>query len=86
MKKRAKASPTTSLAWFHDKVLDILEVHVPKKVPRNKKNRSKMHRMRKTLWKKHAKAKSQVRSASTIHKVSQALQNVWKVGRQLAED
>ena len=83
MEEIAKASPTTSLTWFHDKVLDILEVHVPKKVPRNKKNRSKM---RKTLWKKHAKAKSQVRSASTIHKVSQALQNVWKVGRQLAED
>ena len=45
-----------------------------------------MHRLRRRLWKKHAKAKSKVRSASTIHKISNALQTVWSVGRQLAED
>ena len=45
-----------------------------------------MHRLRIRLWKKHAKAKSKVRSASTIQNISKALQTVWSVGRQLAED
>ena len=28
MKEVSQASPTNALTWFHDKVLDILEVHV----------------------------------------------------------
>ena len=45
-----------------------------------------MHRMRRLLWKKHAKARRQFRSASSIHKVSESMQKMWELERQLAAD
>ena len=86
VKGLAKDSPSKALETFHDKILEVLEKEVPKKKLQTDKSKSKMHRLRRKLWKRHAKAKRQVRSASNIQQISNAIQAVWKAGRQLAED
>ena len=38
MEELAKSSPEAALAWFHEKVLHVLESHVPKKSPESKED------------------------------------------------
>ena len=86
MEETAKNSPEAALAWFHEKVLDVLESHVPKKKPRKSGKPSKMHRMRKLLWRRLAKVDNKLKAASTMHKKAKFLQQKWDLEKQLAED
>ena len=61
----AKSCPTAALTEFHEKLLEVLEKLVPAKKKKSGK-RPKMHRMRRLLWKKHAKAKRHLKSSSSI--------------------
>ena len=45
-----------------------------------------MHRMRRLLFKKLAKARKAVKTASTISKLSTKLQQVWELEEQLSSD
>ena len=81
----AVGSPDDALGKFHEKVLNVLEKLVPKKKPKPTK-KPKMHRMRRLLWKRHAKAKQKMRSGKSIQQVSAALHHVWELSRQLAAD
>ena len=78
-------SPAEALKEFHTQVLTILEKHVPLKVKKSR-SRSKMHRMRRLLWKRLAKQRRKLKAALTIHKVSECLQNIWKLEAELAAD
>ena len=81
----AKSSPTEALSEFHDKVLEILERLVPKKKKRSG-TKPKMHRMRRLLWKKHAKAQRKFKSASSIHDITESMQQMWDIEKQLGAD
>ena len=86
MDELSKSSPDDALAWFHDKLLPILEEMVPKKKIRLGKPCSKMHRMRRLLWRKLAKVDSKLKVASTMHKKSKLLAEKWKLEEQLQSD
>ena len=75
MEALSQNSPEEALTWFHDKVIDVLEVKVPK-----------MHKMRKLLWKRLAKVDNKMKAASTMHKKAKLLQQRWDLERQLADD
>ena len=58
-------------------------------MPERKKkpgSKPKMHRMRRLLFKKLAKARKAVKTASTINKLSTKLQQVWELEEQLLSD
>ena len=85
LEELAKSSPDAALSEFHDKVLEILE----RLVPTRKKRvgaKPKMHRMRRLLWKRHAKARRQFRSSSSIKKVTESMHKMWDLERQLGAD
>ena len=86
MDELSKSSPDDALTWFHDKLLPILEEMVPKKKIRIGKPHSKMHRMRRLLWRKLAKVDSKLKVASTMHKKSKLLAEKWKLEEQLQSD
>ena len=86
MEALSQNSPEEALTWFHDKVLDVLEVKVPKKKPKKSFKGSKMHRMRKLLWKRLAKVDNKMKAASTMHKKAKLLQQRWDLEKQLADD
>ena len=48
-------SPNDALEAFHDRVLGVLEQHVPQKAENPRIRKMKMQRMRRKLWKKHSK-------------------------------
>ena len=82
----AKTCPKAALSEFHEKLLEVLEKFVPGKKKKTGK-RPKMNRMRRLLWKKHAKAKRQLRSSSSsISKLSENLQKMWELESQLSAD
>ena len=85
MEELAETCPTAALAEFHDKVLAIVEHVVPKK---SKKSacKPKMERMRRLLWRRLAKIRKKFRSASTIHKVAEYMQQMWELETQLSAD
>ena len=68
MEVLGRASSTNALIFFHQKVLDILEDLVPVKKKKGKA-KHKMHRMRRLLWKRLAKARSSLKSAKSVHKL-----------------
>ena len=45
-----------------------------------------MHRRRRLLWKRHAKAKKNFQSASSIHKVAENLGKMWELEKQISKD
>ena len=79
------ACPTAALSEFHDRLLELLEQLVPVKKKSSKK-RPKMHRMRRLLWKRHAKAKRQFKSSKSISKLSEYMQKMWEMERLLNAD
>ena len=81
----AKSSTTEALSEFHTKVLEILEKLVPEKKKKSG-GKPKMHRMRRLLWKKHAKAQRKFRSASSIHDITESMQKMWDIEKQLGAD
>ena len=82
MELLAKTSPTGALAEFHSQVLRVLEKHVPVK-PAKGKRKPKMHRMRRLMWKRLAKVRRRLKTAKTIHQVTEELQNMWKLESEL---
>ena len=85
MQDLAKSCPSAALSEFHDRLLEILEKLVPMKRKRSKK-KPKMHRMRRLLWKKHAKAKKKFQSSTSISKLSQNMLKMWKLESLLNSD
>ena len=85
MEDLSKSSPTSALAEFHSKVLQVLEKLVPVKCnkPRGK---PKMHRMRRLLWRRLTKARKRFRTASSVHKLAEHMQEVWDLEAQLSAD
>ena len=45
-----------------------------------------MHRLRRLLWKKHAKAKKKFQSSTSTSKFSENLQSMWELEKQLNQD
>ena len=85
MDDKAKSCPTAALSEFHEKLLKVLEKLVPVKKKKSGK-KPKMHRMRRLLWKRHAKAKRHIKSSSSISKLSENLQKMWELESQLSAD
>ena len=81
----AMTCPTAALQEFHDKILGVLEKLVPSKSKKSR-SRPKMHRMRRLLWKKHAKAKKQFRDSASISKLSESMQKMWELEGMLSAD
>ena len=52
MESLSRTDPDGALSLFHQKVLSVIETHVPTKKTRVGKFRSKIHRMRRLLWRK----------------------------------
>ena len=86
MEEIARNSPTEALVWFHEKVLNILEDKLPNKKARQSGGHSKLHRMRKLLWRRLAKVECKLKCASTMHKKAKLLQQKWDLEKQLADD
>ena len=84
--KIAKDDPVLALSMFHNKVLSVLEKLTPVRQKRKKNSRSKMHRMRRLLWKRLAKVRRAIKTATNIHKLSGLLQKSWDLEAQLSSD
>ena len=82
----ACTSPEAALSWFHERVLKALENHVPKKKPRKSGGHSRMHRMRRLLWRRLSKVDSRLKAATTMNKKAKLLQLKWELKKQLADD
>ena len=82
----AKDDPVLALSMFHNKVLSVLEKLTPVRQKRKKNSRSKMHRMRRLLWKRLAKVRRAIKTATNIHKLSGLLQKSWDLEAQLSSD
>jgi hypothetical protein len=85
MQELAKTSPASALAEFHEKTLLVLEKLVPLKKKRPK-GKPKMNRMRRLLWKRHAKVSKKFRTSQSIHKVSESMQKMWEIEKQLSAE
>ena len=58
-------------------------------VPLKKKksqNRPKMHRMRRLMWKRLNKVRKSLKTATSVHKLSELLQKMWELENQLEAD
>ena len=86
MQELAKTCPTSALAEYHKQTLEVLEKLVPLKKKKVGKSKPKMHRLHRLLWKKHAKAKRKFQAAQSIHKVSEYLNKMWEIEKQLSSD
>jgi hypothetical protein len=85
MAELAKSSPEDALKEYHKNVLEVLERLVPSKKSKSKA-KPKMHRRRRLLWKRHAKAKKKFQSAPSIHKVAENLGKMWELEKQISMD
>ena len=86
MEDAAKAShPTQALASFMEELVPLLERHVPAKQPR-KKSRNKIDRLRKLCWRRLAKVKEKIKTATSIHKLTKLLQDKSDLEQQLLDD
>ena len=85
MKELALTSPASALSEFHHQVLSVLEKLVPVKRKKGK-GKPKIHRMRRLLWKRLAKVRRKLKTAHTIHQVTECLQSMWKLESELASD
>ena len=82
----ANSDTTAALGFFHDKVLAILERLVPVKKKPSKSSKSRIHRMRKTIWRRISKVKKKILEASSIQKLAVFIQNKRELEKQLTED
>ena len=79
-------APNKALATFHNKILGILELLVPRKPENPRIRKMKIQRMRRKLWKKHSKVERKLKTACTLQTRSRLLQQKWELQRQLSED
>ena len=82
----AKTDTAKALCSFHYNILAVLEKLVPAREKKKKKSRSKMHRMRRLVWKRLAKARRAIKTATSIHKLSSVLQKNWVLKSQISSD
>ena len=86
MEDIANTSPEAALKWFHEKVLHVLEVHVPNRKQRKGISFKKMPRMRRLLWRKLTKVNSKLKKAATMHQKAKLLQVKWDIEQELKDD
>ena len=85
MEEAAKTSPTKALQVFLEELLPLLERHVPiKKV--NKKSKYRMDRRRRIIWRRLAKIRSRIKTASSIHKLTKLHRDKQDLEQQLYDD
>ena len=78
---------SSSLSWFFEQILPILERLVPqRKVKSKRKNRPMMDRRCSLLWKRLAKCKVKVKTASSLHQLTKLLQEKSNLEQQLGQD
>ena len=68
-----------------DKLIPLLEEHVPLKGPR-KKVRNRLERNRKLLWRKLGKIQKKIEVISSVSKLSKLIQDKWKLEAQLKSE
>ena len=85
MEEIAASSPVKSLVWYHEQVLKVLEKLVPIK-KRRSRSKQKMHRMRRLLWKRLAKVRKALKTATSTQKVADLLQRMWQLEGELTSD
>ena len=87
MKRIANSDTTAALNVFHSNVLAVLEKLVPAKKKKTKvKSKSKLNKMRRTIWRRIARIKEKIREASSIQKLSSLIQRKRELEEQLCED
>ena len=86
MEDIANTSPEAALKWFHEKVLHVLEVHVPNRKQRKGIGFKKMPRMRRLLWRKLTKVNNKLKKAAPMHQKAKLLQVKWDIEQELKDD
>jgi len=86
MEELSKDSPTEALNWYHEKVLTVLERLMPVRKKARKKSRSRIPRQRRLLWRRLAKIRRRINTATLILKLTKLLQDKWELETQLRED
>ena len=79
-------NPDDILVIFHDKILSVLERLVPVKKKPRKKSKLRINRMRKTIWRRHAKVKKEIQGSSSIQKLAKLIQRKNELEEQLSAD
>ena len=85
MEAAADTSPTQALNIFLEELIPLLERHVPQRKPK-RKNCQRMDRRRRILWRRLAKIRGRIKSASSIHKLTKLLQDKQDLEQQLYDD
>ena len=85
MEEVMKTSPTEALSVFMDELIPLLERHVPPKEI-SRKNRQRIDRRRKLLWRRLHKVKIKIKSASSIQKLTKLLLDRQDLEDQLLHD
>ena len=86
MQELGESCPTSALTYFHTEVLTVLEKLVPAKKEIKKKGKPRVNRLRRCLWKKHSKAKKQFLASKSLHKLTESMQKMWLIQKQLEDD
>ena len=85
MEEAANSSPTSALLIFMDELIPILERHVPARKAKTK-SRNRIDRNINLCWRRLAKVKAKIKTASSIHKLTKLLQDKSDLEQQLVED
>ena len=87
MERIANSDTTAALNVFHNNVLAVLEKLVPAKKKKSKvKSKSRLNKMRRTIWRRIAKIKGKIKEASSISKLSSLIQKKRELEEQLCAD
>ena len=73
VKTASSDDPTLGLNIFNEKILEVLEKHVPER-KKGKKKRRQMCRQRRSMWRRLSKIKKKIKSTENIHKLSKLVQ------------
>ena len=77
---------TVAPEYFHEKILEILDPLVPKKPENPRIWKMKIQRLRRKLWRRHAKVERRLSKACSLSTRCELLQKKWELQRQLADD
>ena len=84
----AKQDTSVALELYHSKVLAVLEKHVPakKKSSGRPKSKSRINKMRRTIWRRIAKIKRKILATPSIHSLTSLIQKKRELEKQLHAD
>ena len=85
MVELADQGPVAAHEWFIEKLLPLLEKHVPVRGPK-KKGRNKLCRRRNLLWRKLSKIQRRIQSTSSISRLRKLIQDKWNLEVQLKSE